>query len=158
MKHRGEIVKKAIYESKMPITKLAATMGKDPKTIYNWMETHDLSYEKIMEIGRIIRHDFTEDFQDLKKLPPIAAEPMEVYGKTVDFKEKYYALLAEQNVMLQTKVSNFTALTDAIEKLATAANKSINNLGDELKETLINNNKVLSDSLSAISQAIQHTK
>ena len=60
-KHRGELLRKGIYESGYPITKLAKRMGKSRKWIYLLFEKSNVSIDIMNEIGDIIQFDFFED-------------------------------------------------------------------------------------------------
>jgi transcriptional regulator with XRE-family HTH domain len=65
--HRGEIVEKIIRKSGYSLTKLAKKLGISRNTLYSRFENANLSYQFIMEVSRIIYHDFTIDFPEIKE-------------------------------------------------------------------------------------------
>ena len=68
MQHKGKILEKAVRESGMPLTKLSKKMAKSRRWMYNAFENENLSIDYILEIGKIIHYDFSEDLKDLKSL------------------------------------------------------------------------------------------
>lgn len=72
MEHRGEIIKKAVYQSGYPITRLAADMKKSRSWLYKLFESPNASFHVIKEIGLHINYDFSSDFKELK-LPQTAS-------------------------------------------------------------------------------------
>ena len=67
MQHKGKILERAVRESGMPLTKLSKKMAKSRRWMYNAFENENLSIDYILEIGKIIHYDFSEDLKDLKK-------------------------------------------------------------------------------------------
>ncbi len=65
MQHKGEIIEKAVRDSGYPITKLAKKMGKSRRWVYQIFESQNVPVDYVMEIGRIIYHDFAEEMKDL---------------------------------------------------------------------------------------------
>lgn len=158
MIHRGNILEKAVKESKFKITDLARRMGVDRTTLYNWFNTPNLPYETLIQIGKIIQHNFNKDFAYSTEFQQAqeVAEAAESYSKPIDYKEKYFKLLEEQNSLLKTKTLTYDSLIKAISELAANINNktAIQNFGDDLKATLLNNNKDLSEKLQVIAEAI----
>ena len=68
MQHKGKILEKAVRESGMPLTKLSKKMAKSRRWMYNAFENENLSIDYILEIGKIIHYDFSEDLKDSKSL------------------------------------------------------------------------------------------
>ena len=107
MQHRGEIVERAIRQSGMPLTQLTKKLGKSRRWIYNAFENASLSIEVILEIGRIIHHDFSNDINELKNYRQLTTEAVEIhysaYGEnTVEYwKNKYLILLEKYNALLE---------------------------------------------------------
>lgn len=66
MQHKGEIVEKAVRESGHSITKLAEKMGKSRRWVYQIFDSANVPIDYIMEIGRIIHHDFSEEIRGIK--------------------------------------------------------------------------------------------
>ena len=104
MQHRGEIVEKAVRESGFSLTKLAQRMGKSRKWLYDAFENPNLSIEFILEIGKIIYHDFSSAF--LFPVPQIVSE-QQVYSnqshqdEIAYWKDKYIQVLEENNRLLE---------------------------------------------------------
>ena len=109
MQHRGEIVKKAIQLSGYSITKLSEKLGKSRRWMYQVFENSTVSLDLILEIGKIIHYDFSEDIKELRHMqnkPSAAAEPAgHYYTKQEDsaeyWKDKYLQLLEEYNSLLK---------------------------------------------------------
>lgn len=122
MKHRGEIVEKAVRESAYPITKLARKLGVSRRHIYNVFENDKVDWDTILDIGRVIRHDFTKDFPEMREGTLFMVhEPVVPYanakGKgrkksTISpeeeldlWKNRYIELLEKYNELLRTVLS-----------------------------------------------------
>ena len=109
MEHKGEIIEKAVRESGFSITKLANRMGKSRRWVYQIFESRTVPFEYILSIGKIIKHDFTEDIKELKTYKPSMAKQM-MNEPTTEFtndkeeveywKEKYLAVLEKYNDLL----------------------------------------------------------
>jgi hypothetical protein len=101
MQHKGEIVEKAVRQSGIPLTKLVARLGKSRKWIYNAFENPQLSFDVIIEIGKIIHYDFSTDFKELK-----ATQSNDLLNntslETEYWKNKYLNLLEEYKILLET--------------------------------------------------------
>ena len=70
--HRGEVVSYVLRTKKVNGVKitqvwLGEKLGVTRKTISNWLEKPDLEIEKIREIGRAIKHDFSNEFPEYKQ-------------------------------------------------------------------------------------------
>ncbi len=104
MQHRGEIVEQVVRESGFSLTKLAQRMGKSRKWLYDAFENPNLSIEFILEIGKIIHHDFSSTF--LFPLPQIISEDL-AYSKRSHqdeiayWKDKYIQVLEENKRLLE---------------------------------------------------------
>jgi predicted transcriptional regulator len=107
MQHRGEILKKAIYQSGYSISELAKRMGKSRRWMYLMFENNIVSLDIVLQIGNIIHYDFTQEIKEFspsqKSLnePPTAYENEEV--NTEYWKNKYLKLLEEYNALLKGK-------------------------------------------------------
>ena len=66
MQHKGEIVEKAVRQSGIPLTKLVKRLGKSRKWIYNAFENPQLFLDVILEIGKIIHYDSSNEIKELK--------------------------------------------------------------------------------------------
>lgn len=113
MQHKGEILEKAVRESGIPLTKLTKKLSRSRRWIYNAFENPNLSIDYILEIGKIIHHDFSEDIVELKRYRNFAAitnleESGSITGDTqsVDYwKNKYLRMLEKYNELLEAKIS-----------------------------------------------------
>jgi CRISPR/Cas system-associated exonuclease Cas4 (RecB family) len=65
MQHRREILKEAIYKSGVPITELAKRMGKSRRWMYLMFYNSNVSLDLVLQIGKIIHHDFSDSIKEL---------------------------------------------------------------------------------------------
>lgn len=109
MQHRGEIVKKAVYQSGYSITKLAAKIGKSRRWVYLMFDNSNVSLDMIIRIGTIIHYDFSDDIRELKhkSVKAFGEGVRSHYGneeETIDYwKDKYLKLLEEHTQLLKGK-------------------------------------------------------
>lgn len=109
MNHRGEILKKALAATGVKLVSLAKSMDVDRKTIYNWFTTPNIPIEKMIEIGKILRYDFTTDIPEMRKfIPNTGTNDVEL-----DYRTKYIMLLEDHNALLKSKND------ELIKKIAT---------------------------------------
>ncbi len=106
MQHKGELVEKAVRESGYSITKLAARLGKSRRWVYDAFENRNLSIDVILEIGKVIFYDFSNDLLELKRFKintqDSAQFNYQVDETTVEFwKNKYLDLLEKYNRVLE---------------------------------------------------------
>ena len=105
MQHRGEIIKAAIYRSGIPITELAKRLGKSRRWMYLMFENNSVSLDIVLQIGKIIHHDFSEDFKEFSPSQKLLNEPPTVYQQAESdsnyWKDKYLKLLEEYNALLK---------------------------------------------------------
>ena len=106
MQHKGEIVEKAVRQSGLPLTQLAKRMGKSRRWLYNAFDNPTLSIDLILNIGKIIHYDFSNDIDDLKRLrtfeePKIDDITYTVSSESAEYwKNKYLTLLEKYNTLL----------------------------------------------------------
>lgn len=114
MQHKGEIIEKAVRESGHSITKLAQKMGKSRRWVYQIFDSAVVPIDYIIEIGKIIHYDFSEDIKGIKMYgssrPISGVEDGRYSGKASSeeaehWKEKYMNLLEKYNDLL-TKQNN----------------------------------------------------
>jgi len=107
MQHRGEIVKKAIYQSGMPITLIANKVGKSRRWVYQMFENSNVSLDLVLQIGEIIHHDFSDEIREINYTKGnLQDNSIPVYGKPENeeaeyWKNKYLKLLEEYNELLK---------------------------------------------------------
>jgi plasmid maintenance system antidote protein VapI len=65
MQHRGEILKKAIYKSGIPFTELAKRLGRSRRWMYLIFDNSNVSLDLVLQIGKIIHHDFSDSIKEL---------------------------------------------------------------------------------------------
>jgi predicted transcriptional regulator len=108
MLHRGEIIEKAIRESGYSITIVAQRLGKSRRWMYLLFENTAVSIEHILQIGKIIYHDFNLDFPEIIQGKKVSNEPEnkgDAIKEEVSFwKEKYFTLLEEYNALLKQEL------------------------------------------------------
>jgi hypothetical protein len=75
MLHRGEIIEKAIRESGYSITKVPQRLGKSRRWMYLLFENPTVSIELILQIGKIIYHDFSLEFPEIIQGNKVINEP-----------------------------------------------------------------------------------
>jgi predicted DNA-binding protein YlxM (UPF0122 family) len=105
MKHKGQIVEKAVRKSGYSLTKLAKGLGISRNTLYNRFDNPNLGYRFIIDVGNIIHYDFTLDFPEIRNEVEVAeensmrsidrgtAELLRIEGKYIRLLEKYTKLL-----------------------------------------------------------------
>ena len=107
MLHRGEVIEKAIRESGYSITTVAQRLGKSRRWMYLLFDNPAVSIELILQIGKIIYHDFSLEFPEVIQGKKIANEPQNTYGNNDEvafWKEKYFTLLEEYNTLLKQEL------------------------------------------------------
>jgi predicted transcriptional regulator len=107
MQHKGEIVERAVRRSGYKLTELVKRIGKSRRWIYNAFENPNLSIDHVLEIGKVIHYDFSDEINELKGMKKSLHEPPAEYLVLEDtvayWKEKYYKLLEKHNALLETK-------------------------------------------------------
>jgi hypothetical protein len=104
MQHRGEIIKEAVYKSGYPITELAKRMGKSRRWVYLLFENNTVSIDIMLQIGKIIHYDFSEELNRPSANLFTANEPQSLYISDEEYwKNKYLNLLEEYNELLKKK-------------------------------------------------------
>ena len=108
MLHRGEVIEKAIRESGYSITTVAQRLGKSRRWMYLLFENPGVSIELILQIGKIIYHDFSLEFPEVIQGKKIVKESENKgYGNNDEvsfWKEKYFTLLEEYNTLLKQEL------------------------------------------------------
>lgn len=113
MLHRGEIVEEAIRQSGLSLTIIAKRLGKSRRHLYNLFEDPHLSLDTILQIGKIIHHDFTHNsslFPLSGRTEACNPEPIVYWNganETPDYwKNKYLHLLEKYNKLLEERIGN----------------------------------------------------
>ncbi len=97
MQHRGEIIKSAIYKSGYSITYLSKRLSKSKRWVYLMFKKKEVSLDLILQIGKIIHHDFTEE---IKVFDTIKNKPEDNQNNNY-WKNKYLTLLENFNELLK---------------------------------------------------------
>lgn len=105
MQHRGEIIRKVIYNSGYTVTEIAAGLGKSRRWMYLMFENSNVSLDIVLQIGKIIRYDFTDEIKEFSPSQKIM-EKAPLNSKKEDtnaeyWKNKYLNLLEEYNELLK---------------------------------------------------------
>ena len=102
-KHRGEVVKARVDESPYTVAALAKKMGIKRTYIYTLYSRKDLEDSYINQIGKIIGHDFREDFKDLMIPSNQVEEEAQHYSKekVTDIKDQLLELQTKHIELMQ---------------------------------------------------------
>jgi hypothetical protein len=92
--HRGQALKKAVYDSGIKIAELARQLGKSRRFIYLMFDKKDLPIHLMRSVCEAIRHPFTRDMFEEKL--EVEEELFKDY-----WKDKYLKLLEEHNGLLK---------------------------------------------------------
>ena len=65
MASRGEIVKKVVQESGLSISRLAQKINISRAQLYLDFANPEMSFDRILAIGKVLKHDFSQEFKDL---------------------------------------------------------------------------------------------
>lgn len=108
MEHRGEILKKAVYQSGVPITTLAKRLSKSRRWIYLMFENSNVSLDIVLQIGKIIHHDFKDEIKEFNSYQNPRNESVFDYqndeANPEYWKNKYLKLLEEYNELLKKRI------------------------------------------------------
>ena len=105
MKHRGEIIEKAIRESGIPLTNIAKKMGKTRQWLYLLFDNPNVSIDIVLEIGKIIHYDFNSEIEIFNNSQLLSDNSATYNENSVEhWKNKYYQLL-EENHQLYLRIS-----------------------------------------------------
>lgn len=64
--HRGEVVRMRVDKWRGSITHLSDLTGIARTTLYRQFQNPEMEWEYILDIGDVIKHDFSEDFPEIK--------------------------------------------------------------------------------------------
>ena len=109
MQHKGEIIEKAVRESGISITRLSIKMGRSRRWVYQIFEKRNVPMDYVLEIGKVIHHDFSKDIKILKEYKAsvkvqtwddVEGEFFNDSEKAEYWKNKYLMLLEKYNGVL----------------------------------------------------------
>ncbi|TNE54610.1 MAG: hypothetical protein EP338_07260 [Bacteroidetes bacterium] len=111
MQHRGKIIEKAIRRSGVPISRVAAQIGKSRRWLYLMFENEHAPLDYVFLIGRVIEHDFTKELVELKYMVDRFDFQKEKVDSEQDYlywKVKYYELLEETYQLLRSRTQHLS--------------------------------------------------
>lgn len=97
MDSRGEIVKRVVQESGFSITSLAKKINISRAQLYLDFSNPEMSFDRILAIGKVLKHDFSQEFKDLtsdlvnlvnEEPAPYVRELQECRGRLVSVQEQ----------------------------------------------------------------------
>ena len=127
MRHRGQLIQKAIDESGIPVKEVARRINKSRTTLYNYYSKPDLSIEIVYAIGKAIHRDFSAEISDLKGFMPFGEQVFDT-GAT----EMYHSL-AEELLEVKTKYSRLLEEHIRLLKLLEEERRSADNAANRKK-------------------------
>jgi predicted transcriptional regulator len=105
MQHRGEIIRKVIYNSGYTVTEIAKCLGKSRRWMYLMFENSNVSLDIVLQIGKIIHYDFTDEIKEFspsqKVLERSTLDSKKENPGAEYWKNKYLNLLEEYNDLLK---------------------------------------------------------
>lgn len=111
MIHRGEILEKIIHEKKINKGWLAKQMNVHRNTISLWLKSANIPDWRLIEIGKVINYDFSEQIEALNKyilndpkpyrtkrtVEDCEKELLDLHRKYSSLQEKYLELIENNN-------------------------------------------------------------
>lgn len=116
--HTGEMIEKAVRNSRFPITLLAQRLGKSRRHMYNIFNNPNAPVDLVLKIGKIIQHDFSSELKEISQIPneykiEQLSKP-DISFETINFwKSKYFELLEQHKILLD---KNQLLLENELEK------------------------------------------
>lgn len=107
MQHRGELLESAVRQSGIPLARITKKLNRSRRWLYNQFAKPDVSVDVLMEVGKLIHHDFLPELHDLSLGK--AARNISMDNTVTDYgeqnaqywKDKYMHLLEEYNTLLK---------------------------------------------------------
>lgn len=104
MSHRGEIVEKAVRASGLSITRLANRLGISRTQLYDDFGNPEMTLDRIVAIGKILHHDFSEDLRDLPA--GLISAPASSSGQLQDCQSKLL-VVQDQLIKAMTTIARY---------------------------------------------------
>lgn len=105
MRHEGRIVEDIIRKKQINLSELAIQLSVNRSNLYTWFKSEYLKAEIVLQIGKNIRYDFSEDFPDLKKYTGYQSNRKKKpsLDEDIDYKAKYVELLEKFRSLLENR-------------------------------------------------------
>jgi hypothetical protein len=106
--HRGQLLKKAVKSSGIPITTLIKRVGYSRTSYYNHIDDKDLPLDTIAQYGKALGIDFSINIPQIKELknfiykPPLNLE--DAIQEINYWKDKYYEVLEKYNFSIEQRL------------------------------------------------------
>jgi len=105
-KDLGLVLREAVAKSNMSITGICDQLKKERSWLYYQFRRKNIPIEILVMIGAVIRHDFTDDVPELKRISSAKSfsdSNNDTYGKNnAEFwKTKYYTLLEDHLALMK---------------------------------------------------------
>lgn len=85
MESRGEIVRRVVKESGFSVAGLARKINISRAQLYLDFENPQMSFDRVLAIGKVLHHDFSEEFKDIPgPLISLVNEEPASYAKALD--------------------------------------------------------------------------
>lgn len=94
MKHRGELLAKAMAKSQLKKTTMANLLGFSARYLYDLVQKESISNDEMIRFGKALGYDFSFDLPELREYMAITA-PLDLSALNIQFREKYYKLMEE---------------------------------------------------------------
>lgn len=111
-KHRGEVLKKVVDESGMPLVVICNSLNISLGTLTNWCNSRNLGWEKLLQAGEVLGYDFAIDFPNLKNMKYDKKLEMIYISEPV---EAYKAVASEQMKKLEKDVAKLNKKFDVVQ-------------------------------------------
>jgi hypothetical protein len=83
--HRGNLLDTAVRQSSTNISQMVKKLGISRGSFYNHIKDPNLSFETLARYGKAIKHDFSQDFPEMRKY--VIEEPEVPYGMPKNMEE-----------------------------------------------------------------------
>lgn len=109
MQHRGEIIRKTVYNSGYTITEIAKSIGKSRKWMYLMFDNSNVSLDIVLKISKIIHYDFSQEIKEFSsfstRINSTASSVVNDESSPEYWKNKYLRLLEEYNELLKANTN-----------------------------------------------------
>ena len=93
-KHKGEYLNGLVRKKGIKIKVLTQAAGFDRSTFYNHIKQPNLSFGILLKYGKILNHDFAEEYPEMNVNQKKPAQPVMSYDELLEerdsWREKYF--------------------------------------------------------------------